>query len=114
MKNLWLCVMLVFGSTLCLQLTGCAWMLDAILESAFEQEYRDGRADDRDGLTDRDRVARFEEARIREFDAAERSRQWQRINSQPTPAQNENRAWQDFLLRDRDGDKDDSLFPGDK
>ncbi|MGI9515455.1 MAG: hypothetical protein ACR2NP_00285 [Pirellulaceae bacterium] len=84
---------------------GCAWIADTIFESASRREYHDGRADDRQGLTRKDIVARGEEDAMRRWDARERTRE-RREDRERTAAFEENRALNDFLQRDRSKDMD--------
>ena len=76
--------------------SGCAWMFDTLLDSVLDSNdsIRDGRDLDADGLTERDKRARFEERTIRRW---ENERRWDDWNNQSVPNESFDNSWNNHL-----------------
>lgn len=90
----------------CVSTTGCAWVAETLINAALgTPEIKDGRDQDRDGLTRRDIIARGEEQIIRDWEHERRTDQWNDYNERQQARKNPqpfSDPWQEFLDRNRD------------
>ncbi len=89
----------------CLSCSGCGCLANALLDSVLGiDQVRDGRDQDRDGLTQRDKVARAEEQTLRNWDTRSQRRQWKDDDGRQkaTESAEFKQEWQSFISRNRD------------